>query len=158
VHQTSLADLDYASYRTELFDWGNLQFGMSKPGSFTFDLPPGHPDEGQPVGAYYFWLFPNFMLNVYGWGVSVNVVYPLGPDRSRVSFRSYVWDALRRSEGAGADLHRVEMEDEEIVEDVQRGVRSRLYERGRFSPRREVGTHHFHRLLARFLNEGDEQR
>ena len=26
---------------------------------------------------------------------------------------------------------------------------SRLYYRGRYSPRREVGTHHFHTLLAR---------
>ena len=152
VHQASLTDkLDYASYRTEVFDWSNLQFGMTKPGEFTFDFPAGHPDRGQPVGAYYFWLFPNLMLNFYGWGLSLNVVYPLGPDRTRVSFRSYVWDASRRNEGAGADLHRVEMEDEEIVEAVQRGVRSRLYQRGRFSPRREVGTHHFHRLLARFL-------
>jgi choline monooxygenase len=33
---------------------------------------------------------------------------------------------------------------------VQRGVRSRLYHRGRYSPRRETGTHHFHQLLARF--------
>jgi choline monooxygenase len=44
------------------------------------------------------------------------------------------------------------MEDEEVVESVQRGVRSRLYYRGRYSPRREVGTYHFHKLLARFLN------
>ena len=40
------------------------------------------------------------------------------------------------------------LEDEEIVEAVQRGVRSRLYERGRYSPTQEVGVHHFHRLLA----------
>ncbi len=35
-----------------------------------------------------------------------------------------------------------------IVENVQRRVRSRLYERGRYSPTREQGVHHFHRLLA----------
>jgi choline monooxygenase len=46
------------------------------------------------------------------------------------------------------------MEDEEVVESVQRGVSSRLYDRGRFSPRREVGTHHFHHLLASYMNEG----
>ncbi|MGH7505444.1 MAG: aromatic ring-hydroxylating oxygenase subunit alpha [Longimicrobiales bacterium] len=152
VHQATLTDrLDYASYRTECFRWGNVQFGMTKPGEFTFDLPAHHPDHGQPVGAYYFWLFPNVMLNFYGWGLSLNVVVPLAPDRTRVSFRSYVWDESLRESGAGADLHRVEMEDEEVVESVQRGVQSRLYERGRFSPRREVGTHHFHRLLAETL-------
>lgn len=43
-------------------------------------------------------------------------------------------------------------EDEEVVQSVQQGVRSRLYDRGRYSPRREVGAHHFHTLLSRFLN------
>ena len=58
-----------------------------------------------------------------------------------------MWRPELREVGAGAGLHRVEMEDEEVVESVQRGVRSRLYDRGRYSPRREVGTHHFHSLL-----------
>jgi choline monooxygenase len=49
----------------------------------------------------------------------------------------------------GGALDRVEIEDEQIVEQVQRGVRSRLYDRGRYSPAREAGVHHFHRLLAR---------
>lgn len=109
----------------------------------TFDLPDGHPDEGTPVAAYYFWLFPNLMLNFYPWGLSLKVVQPLGPERTRVSFRSYVWREVLREQGAAAELHRVEMEDEEIVESVQRGVRSRLYDRGRYSPKREVGAHHF---------------
>ena len=152
VHGASLTGaLDYDTYRTERFAWGNLQFGMGREGEPGFDLPSGHPDEGQPVVAFYFWLFPNLMLNFYPWGLSVNVVQPLGPTRTRVSFRSWVWREELRGQGAGADLHRVEVEDEEVVESVQRGVRSRLYRKGRFSPRREVGTHHFHELLARAL-------
>jgi choline monooxygenase len=43
------------------------------------------------------------------------------------------------------------MEDEDIVERVQKGIRSRFYNHGRYSPRMEKGTHHFHRLLAQFL-------
>jgi choline monooxygenase len=43
------------------------------------------------------------------------------------------------------------MEDEAIVQAVQRGVRSRLYRGGRYSPARERGVHHFHRLLCDFL-------
>lgn len=148
VHGASLAALDYAAYRTERFALGNLQFGYARDGQPGFDLPGGHPDAGEAVAAWYFWLFPNVMLNFYPWGLSLNVVVPLGPGRTRVSFRSYVLDPARRGQGLGADLHRVEMEDEDVVESVQRGVRSRLYDRGRFSPRREVGTHHFHELLA----------
>jgi choline monooxygenase len=45
----------------------------------------------------------------------------------------------------------VEREDEVVVEAVQKGVKSRFYDRGRFSVKREQGVHHFHRLLARAL-------
>jgi choline monooxygenase len=103
------------------------------------------------VAAFYFWLFPNIMFNFYPWGLSLNVVAPLAAGRTKVSFHSYVWNSALRESGAGAGLHRVEMEDEEVVESVQRGVRSRLYDRGRYSERREVGTHHFHELLANFM-------
>ncbi|HVD51611.1 MAG TPA: SRPBCC family protein, partial [Candidatus Udaeobacter sp.] len=82
---------------------------------------------------------------------SVNVVTPLAVDRTRVSFLPFVWDAAKRESGAGAGLDRVEREDEAVVESVQRGVRSRLYDRGRYSPAREGGVHHFHRLLAEFM-------
>lgn len=159
VHGASLGDaLDYATYRTERFAWGNLQLGPAGRDQGAFELPAGHPDAGERVAAFYFWLFPNLMLNFYPWGLSVNVVRPQGVARTTVAFRSWVRDPARRSEGAGANLHRVEMEDEEIVESVQRGVRSRLYDRGRYSPRREVGTHHFHELLAGMLNESGGDR
>jgi len=34
---------------------------------------------------------------------------------------------------------------------VQRGVRSRYYRHGRYSPTRERGVHHFHRMLCAAL-------
>jgi choline monooxygenase len=106
------------------------------------------------VAAYYYWLFPNLMLNFYPWGLSINVVKPLAIDRTRVSFISYVWDESKLEQGAGAALDRVEREDEAVVESVQRGLRSRLYGRGRYSPRHEAGTHHFHLLLQAALRGG----
>jgi choline monooxygenase len=156
VHAGLSDMLDYSSYYTELFPFGSLQMGIAKPGEPVFDLPSDHPDHGKNVAAFYFWLFPNLMLNFYPWGLSVNVVYPLGPARTRVSFISYVWNESLRDQGVGGDLHKVEMEDEEVVESVQRGVSSRLYDRGRFSARREVGTHHFHHLLATSMNGGND--
>jgi choline monooxygenase len=156
VHGGSLTGaLDYEAYRTVRFAWGNLQLGVAKGDDPVFQLPPGHPDEGERVAAFYFWLFPNLMLNVYPWGLSVNVVEPLGVGRTRGRFRSYPWRPELRGAGAGADLHRVEMEDEEIVESVQKGAGSRLYRAGRFSPRREVGTHHFHELLQGVLGDAE---
>jgi choline monooxygenase len=151
VHAGLAEKLDYSGYRTERFQWGNLQLGIAKAGEPAFDLPKSHPNAGERVAAFYFWLFPNIMFNFYPWGLSLNVVAPLAVGRTKVSFLSYVWNASLRESGVGAGLHRVEMEDEEVVESVQRGVRSRLYDRGRYSERREVGTHHFHELLADFM-------
>ena len=156
VHPTSLgSQLDYEEYETETFDWCNLQLGVAKDGEEAFDPPVGHPDHGKRVLAWYFWMFPNVMINVYTWGMSLNIVLPQGPGRTRVVFRSYTADPDAVPEQAKAQLHRVEMEDEEIVESAQRGMRSRLYDRGRYSPRREKGPHHFHTLLSRALSQPD---
>ncbi len=153
VHPALAGALDYGSYRTELLPWSSLQVGVSSGGEDVFDLPPAHPDRDERIAAWYFWLFPNTMFNVYPWGISVNVVRPLSVDRTQVSFLSYVWDPSRLDRGAGGPLDRVELEDEEVVESVARGVRSRLYDRGRYSPTREQGVHHFHRLLTAALGE-----
>jgi choline monooxygenase len=144
VHPALAAAVDYASYRTDLVRWGTLQVARAKDGEDAF--------EGG-VAAYYAFLFPATMLNVYPWGLSLNIVRPLAVDRTAVSFLTYVRDPERLGRGAGADLHAVEMEDEAVVQAVQRGVRSRLYRAGRYSPSRETGVHHFHRLLAELMAE-----
>jgi choline monooxygenase len=143
--------VDYGSYATELFRYSNLQRALAQPGEAAFDPPRDSPEHGQRVAAYYGWIFPNLMLNFYPWGLSVNLVQPDGPRRTRVAFRSYVGDATALGKGAGGALDRVEAEDEAIVHAVQRGVGSRFYRGGRYSPTRERGVHHFHRLLAEFL-------
>lgn len=149
VHRNTLNDaLDHDEYTTVPFEYSSLQMGVGTSGEHTFDLPADHPDAGEDIAAYYFWLFPNLMLNFYPWGLSINIVRPLSPTRTKVSFRYFVADASKRDDGAGAGLDRVELEDEEIVEQVQKGMEARLYDRGRYSPTGEVGTHHFHRLLA----------
>jgi choline monooxygenase len=93
------------------------------------------------------------MLNFYPWGLSVNLVEPIGPARTRVRFRTYVRDRALLGQGAGGALDEVEMEDEAVVQTVQRGLRSRFYSKGRYSPSREQGVHHFHRLIGEFLRE-----
>ncbi|MFN3729843.1 MAG: aromatic ring-hydroxylating oxygenase subunit alpha [Fimbriimonadaceae bacterium] len=148
VHAALAETLDYGSYRSELFDGGNVQVGVARGAEDAFDLPASSPDYGSRIAAYYYWLFPNLMLNFYPWGLSINVVYPLGVDRTRVSFYPYVWKPELRQAGAGAGLDRVEREDEVVVESVQKGVRSRFYDRGRYSPARENGVHQFHQLLV----------
>lgn len=154
IHAGLSGTLDYGSYTTENSEYLNLQLGRAKDGEDSFDIPADSPDSGERVAAYYYWVFPNLMFNFYPWGCSVNVVRPQAPDRTKVSFLPFVWDDSRLDLGAGADLDRVEREDEAIVELVQRGVGSKLYDRGRYSPAREQNVHHFHRLISRFMGEG----
>ena len=83
--------------------------------------------------------------------MEADVIEPLAPTRTRVRFLSFVQDPTKREQGAGSGLVQVEMEDEAVVQTVQRGIRSRLYSRGRYAPRHERAVHHFHRLVGEFM-------
>jgi len=151
VHPELNKALDWQAYEVELHAGSSLQIGIADGEGAVFDLPQEHPDAGRKVAAYYWWLFPNLMLNFYPWGLSANIVEPRGPSAARVRFLSYVWREPLLETGAGGPLDAVEREDEAVVEAVQLGVGSRLYGRGRYSPTQEKGTHHFHRLLVSAL-------
>ncbi len=153
VHNSLNSVLDYSGYKTELFRYSNLQTGISKSGEDCFELPDNSPDFGQNISAYYFWIFPNLMFNFYPWGLSVNIVRPLKKGLTKVSFLTYVWKESLMEKGAGSGLDKVEREDEAIVENVQKGINSQIYDRGRYSASRETGTHHFHSLIAEFMND-----
>jgi len=151
VHKGLSQVLNYADYDTEIFKYSNLQLGVGKENEELFEIPKTSIDYGKKIAAYYFWLFPNIMFNFYPWGLSINIVTPLEPKKTKVNFLSYIWDESKLNSGAGASLDKVEQEDEEIVEDVQRGVKSRYYSKGQFSPSMEKGVHHFHQLLSKFI-------
>lgn len=152
VHNSLNSVLDYSEYKTELFRYSNLQIGTGKSGEECFKLPSDSPEYGQNISAYYFWIFPNLMFNFYPWGLSVNIVRPLKPDLTKITFLTYVWNESKLGRGAGSGLDKVEREDEAIVENVQKGIKSGSYDRGRYSVKRETGTHHFHGLICEFLN------
>jgi choline monooxygenase len=152
IHADLNAVLDFNSYDVETFKYSNLQLGIAKDDDICFDLPKESKDYGMKIAAYYFWLFPNLMLNFYPWGLSVNIITPISVNETKVQFKSYVWDETKLDSGAGADLDKVELEDEEIVQQVQKGVASRFYKHGRFSPTMEKGVHHFHTLISYFMN------
>ncbi|MFY0591203.1 aromatic ring-hydroxylating oxygenase subunit alpha [Roseivirga sp.] len=153
VHADLNAALDYGNYETVLFKHANLQIGYADGDESTFDFPEAHEDFGKSIAAYYFWIFPNMMFNFYPWGLSVNIVRPISKEETKVTFISYVYDEGKLDLGAGTGLDKVEQEDEEVVEGVQLGMKSSVYQTGRYSPEMEKGVHHFHRLLVEFLNE-----
>ena len=153
IHADLNAVLDFNNYDVETFKYSNLQLAIASDNDICFDLPKESKDYGRKIAAYYFWLFPNLMLNFYPWGLSINIITPISADETKVHFRSYVWDESKLDSGAGADLDKVELEDEQIVQQVQKGVSSRFYIEGRFSPSMENGVHHFHSLISDFMNK-----
>ncbi len=162
VHQGLNSVIDYGSYKTETFRYSSVQIAESNDENTIFDasnifsrsvLNASEPLAFQSIAAFYFFIFPNLMLNFYPWGLSVNIVKPLQKDLTKVSYLTFVADETKLNKGAGADLETVEFEDQAVVESVQKGINSRFYEKGRYSPTREQGTHHFHRLIAEFMNK-----
>jgi choline monooxygenase len=105
--------------------------------------------------AYYFWLYPNFMINIYEGVMDTNLVLPLGSDKCRVVFDFFFANISPEQDeyntASIAISEKVQDEDVAICESVQKGLASRAYRAGRLSVRREAGEHLFHRLLARDL-------
>ena len=108
--------------------------------------------------AWYFWQYPNFMINLYRGYMDTNLVLPDGVDRCTVIFDFYFDDvseaAAERNRQSIAVGERVNDEDVGICESVQRGLHSRAYGAGRLSVRREAGEHLFHSCWRRILSEG----
>ena len=137
VHPILNHEIDYGTYTTETFRYSSLQTAF---------------DDNGELAAQYFFIFPNLMFNFYPWGISVNLIKPINPSETIVTYLTFVSDESKLNIGAGADLETVELEDQAVVESVQRGIRSRFYDSGRYSPTREQGTHHFHRLICDFMS------
>lgn len=151
VHPALKEALDLKEYKYELFDHCNLQIGVAKDGEPCFDLPENHPDHGQNIYAYYYWVYPNMMINIYPWGLSMNHIQPLSHDETQVIFRSYEFEGTN-FKFEDNNIDDTEMEDEAVVQSVQKGIQSRLYTHGRYSPTMEKCVHHFHRMIARDLS------
>jgi choline monooxygenase len=108
--------------------------------------------------AYYYWIYPNFMINCYRDGMDTNLVVPHGIDKTDVIFDFYFSDVAERAREHNLASIRVseqiQSEDVSICSSVQRGLRSGAYTAGRLSVRREAGEHLFHRLLSHDLRAG----
>lgn len=154
LHKGLDSVLDYSSYTIE----NGARFCLQS-------SPIVSPENDDEMGAVrtgrralYYWLYPNFMINYYEGVLDTNLVRPLAVDRTEVVFDFYfadVSEAAREHNLASINVgDRIQQEDLDICESVQRGLNSRAYEAGRLSVRREAGEHLFHRLLHANLKAG----
>lgn len=156
VHPALNKEIDYDNYRVEPQRYSSIQHAPLKP------IAPGSPrfydpSRGSAPEAVYGWVFPNIMLNVYLRQMQTNVVVPVSHDKTVVVFE---WFSADPPDDPATDPQwsrlvrfsdEIQDEDVEICERVQRNLRSRVYDRGRYSAKRETGVHHFHSLLHEFL-------
>ena len=154
LHKGLNSVLDYKEYTIENEDRYCLQ--SSPMVASSEDAAMGATRKGDR--AWYFWQYPNLMINCYEGYMDTNLVLPVDVDHCRVIFDFYFADVSeahreynQQSVEVGA---RVQDEDLGICEAVQHGLKSRAYRAGRLSVRREAGEHLFHRLLAADLKAG----
>ncbi len=148
VHPGLFRELDYPGYHTETRRMYSIQFA-----------PTRRPERIRAANGddevRYFWIFPNLMLNVYPDNFSTNLILPLGHGRTATIFDWYFKDppsVKTQIDETVAFSDEIQIEDIEICEAVQRGLRSSTYDRGRFSPQRENGVHHFHALYSEYMS------
>ncbi len=113
IHPALAGVLDYSQYRTEFA--GNTAVQISP----LRQPDPEHEDSsaaGVRTGsaAYYWWVFPNIMLNIYEGVMDTNLVLPLGSDRCQVIFDFYFAEprdpeAKRRVAESIAVAHQIQM-------------------------------------------------
>lgn len=144
VHPELCNLLDFQKYVTETFDWHSLQYSPIQSNDNLY----GSAGEM----AFYYFVWPNFMLNILPDRLQTNLVLPDGHDKCTVLFDYYYDDieSPQARERAEADIkysHDIQLEDIGICEHVQKGLESRAYDKGRFSVEFENGVHHFQSLL-----------
>ena len=157
LHKGLDSVLDYSNYLIENGEHSCLQSSpMVSEGA---EPQTGAVRKGER--AFYYWIYPNFMINYYDGVMDTNLVIPRGVDRTEVIFDFYfpdVSDSARELNRASVDVgQRIQDEDVSICKSVQRGLNSRAYQAGRLSVRREAGEHLFHRLLHADLKAGIEE-
>jgi choline monooxygenase len=160
VHPGLHKEIAYDQYQVEPHRYYSLQHAPLRPVAGSGEprnyLPPEQSGTTDDQAQYY-WLFPNIMLNVYLGQMQTNVILPLGVDRTLTIFE---WYSADPPANVAADetwtrllkfSDEIQVEDIGICEAVQKNLRSRVYDRGRYSVKRENGVHHFHSLLHEFL-------
>ena len=161
AHPQLFKELDYDAYRVETFRWYSKQHAPIRELKAGEELGRDRRFMRSADGeedALYYWLFPNTMFNIYPDNMSSNVILPLGTERTLTIFE---WFFAEPGSGAGwesmqqgiAFSDEIQHEDIAICEQVQRGLKSRAYDRGRFSAKRENGVYHFQQLVREALGE-----
>jgi len=151
-----MREIDYAHYRTDTYRYYSQQFAPIRAQKAEDTAERFYASGSGLQQAIYFWVFPNLMLNIYPDNISTNLIVPTSQDKTLTIFEWFFHDVSdpkvqERIQRAIAFSDEVQQEDIGLCENVQKGLQSSTYDRGRYSVKRENGVHHFHMLLSEFL-------
>jgi choline monooxygenase len=164
AHPGLFREIDYTQYRVDTFRYYSSQYAPIRPNRQADELQGRdrrYLRTEEEAHALYYWIFPNLMLNIYPDNMSVNIILPLDHERTLTIFEWYFhqpgsgegWESMQQ---AIAFSDEIQWEDIEICETVQKGLKSRSYNQGRFSVKQENGVHHFQTLIYEFLSGSEE--
>lgn len=150
VHPELCQLYEFQRYQTELHEQYSLQWAPLTADENIYSSGGGE--------AFYYFVFPNFMLNILPGRLQTNVVTPLSHDRTLVRFWYFYEDvtsaeADRRIKEDIEFSDKVQLEDVGICEHVQQGLLSPAYDVGRFSVDQEQGVYDFQRRLKQSYQE-----
>lgn len=135
MHPNLAENLSLDSYETKVFENYSIQTCQSD-------------SEGRVEGrAEYTWMFPNLMINRYGKWMDTNLALPIDENNCKVIFEYFHESKPENLEQALKDSHQVQLEDMEICQMVQTGLKSEVYDQGVYAPEFERPMYSFHKKL-----------
>ncbi len=126
IHKTLDAEIDSARYRVTLD--GRIAI---------HEAPLRKPDA--VYEGLWAWAWPNIGVNVYGVGLMLERMSPIGHDRTRLDYVYLTPDGVEISDETLAMSDVVVAEDLWVVERVQENLNADVYQTGRLSSRHEGG-------------------
>ena len=149
IHPAYFRTLDFTAYRYDVHErWSVQRAPIGEDAGYYAELKEAGVEHMRD--ACYVWAWPNLTLNVLPGRVQVNLVRPLAVDRCEVVFDYYYDDPAAMVDLIAEDRAvsaRIQAEDADICQVVQRNLASGAYQPGRLSPEHESALHGFQRSI-----------
>ena len=156
AHKAFVDLVDMSTYRVETDRLWSWQGGVCRPDNLAYRIPDGLDDDARTFVTLFIW--PDMALTRFAGSDAVAsfVFAATGPEETRQTFTVYTQDGILDPVTEKILQYFREVlgpEDVSLVENVQKGLHSVSYDRGRFfvDPDRswfsEHAVHHFHRLV-----------
>ena len=150
---SKVIDVDPDSYRLTSDEWFSSQISQTRTGAERRELP--YNPDGEIAEAHFHWLWPTFTINVFPGRPNLGVLafVPAGPGKTASVIDHFYGEDVTDDEIAAIQEfgNQVGLEDQGLVESIQRAAESGGLAEGRLMLSSEHLIQHFQRLVERAL-------